>query len=338
MSSGENPAVAGPFERAQLGRSGVWVTRLELGCAPIAGLYAPVSEDDAADTLQAAWDGGIRAFDTAPLYGSGLSESRLGAFLRSKDRETFTVTTKVGRLLASSGEGSSPGTAAPGLAATTPDYSAEGVERSLEASLARMGLDRVDVVLVHDPDNYYEQALYGAFPALHKLRAAGVIGAVGAGMNQSEMLERFVRDADIDCVLVAGRYTMLDDRAAASLLPACAERGVGVVVGGVFNSGILARPVPGAHFDYRPANTAELSRAQKLREVVMAHGVSLAAAAIQYPRRDKRVTAIAVGARSAAEVREDIAHYTTPIPDALWSDLQSSGLLGWRGFPTGDAS
>ncbi|HXW79327.1 MAG TPA: aldo/keto reductase, partial [Acidimicrobiales bacterium] len=211
------------------------------------------------------------------------------------------------------------------------------IERSLEASLARLGLDRVDVALVHDPDNHYEQAREGAFPALRKLRAAGVIGAIGAGMNQSEMLERFVRETDVDCVLVAGRYSLLDDRATVSLLPACAEHGVGVLVGGVFNSGILARPEPGAYFDYRPANTRLLSRAQKLREVVRAHGVSLAAAAIQFPARDERVTTVAVGARSAAEVQQDIGHFTTLIPDALWSDLQSSGLLGWRDLPTGDA-
>jgi D-threo-aldose 1-dehydrogenase len=329
MSTGQTPAGPGAMERAQLGTSGVWVTRLELGCAPIGGLYAPVSDQDAEEALRAAWEGGIRAFDTAPIYGDGLSERRLGTFLRSQSRETFTVTTKVGRLLGSVSRRPAEG-GAPGQLERIIDYTAEGIKRSLEASLARMGLDRVDVALIHDPDEHWEQALDGAYPALHELRASGAIGAIGAGMNQSEMLERFVRETDIDCVLVAGRYSLLDDRAARSLLPACAAHGVGVIIGGVFNSGILAAPGAGARFDYRPASADLLSRVEKLREIAAASGVPLPAVAIQYPRRDQRVTTIAVGARSAAEVREDVAHFATVIPDALWSDLQASGLLGWR--------
>jgi D-threo-aldose 1-dehydrogenase len=328
MSRGENVAGAAPIEWAQLGTTGVRVTRLGLGTAPMGGLYEPVSEDDARGALQVGWDSGMRFFDTAPLYGAGLSERRVGAFLRTQERNTFTLETKVGRLLVPADGGASPGDG--GDLKPVFDFSADGARRSLEESLTRMGMDRVDVALIHDPDDHYPEALEGTYPALHELRAAGVIGAIGAGMNQVEMLERFVRETDIDCVLIAGRYTLLDDRAATSLLPACGERGVGVVIGGVFNSGILAEPGVGAHFNYQPASAELVARARKIRDITESHGVPLPAAAIQYPLRDPRVTTIAVGARSGAEAREDVAYFTRPIPEGLWSDLDASGLLGWR--------
>ena len=258
QTAGALPVPGQLIERARLGRSSVWVTRLELGCAPIGGLYAPVGEDDALETLQAAWDSGVRGYDTAPVYGAGLSERRVGAFLRTQPREAFTLTTKVGRLLIQGAGQSAQPHSLPVEAVY--DFTANGVRRSLEESLTRLGLERVDVALIHDPDEHYLQALEGAYPTLHELRASGVIGAIGVGMNQTEVLERFVRETDIDCVLVAGRYSLLDDRAAASLLPACAERGVGVIIGGVFNSGILADAEVGTHFDYKPANPELLDR------------------------------------------------------------------------------
>lgn len=328
QTPGALPVPGQPIEQARLGRSSVWVTRLELGCAPIGGLYAPVREDDALETLQAAWDSGIRGYDTAPVYGAGLSERRVGAFLRTQPREAFTLTTKVGRLLVQrAGQSAQP--PSPPVEAVY-DFTADGVRRSLEESLSRLGLERVDVVLIHDPDDHYRQALEGAYPALHELRAAGVIGAIGVGMNQAKVLESFVRETDIDCVLVAGRYSLLDDRAAASLLPACAEHGVGVIVGGVFNSGILADAEVGTHFDYKPANPELLDRARALREITMVHGVPLRAAALQYPGRDPRVTTIAVGARSRAEVQDDVNCFMRPIPQEVWSNLEASGLLGWK--------
>ena len=210
QTPGALPVPGQLIERARLGRSSVWVTRLELGCAPIGGLYAPVGEDDALETLQAAWDSGIRGYDTAPVYGAGISERRVGAFLRTQPREAFTLTTKVGRLLVQ-GPGQSAQPHSPSVEAVY-DFTADGVRRSLEESLTRLGLDRVDVALIHDPDEHYRQALEGAYPALHELRASGVIGAIGVGMNQAEVLESFVRETDIDCVLVAGRYSLLDDR------------------------------------------------------------------------------------------------------------------------------
>ncbi len=217
-----------------LGRSGVRVTRLMFGAAPIGGLFAPVSDAAAAATLEAAWAAGIRAFDTAPHYGVGLSEQRLGRFLRQQPRDDFVVCTEVGRLLAAA-DGDVQG--ADGFYDTPPltrvrDYSRDGVLASLEASLARLGTGRIDIVLIHDPDEHAAQALDGAYPALAELRAAGVIGAIGVGMNQAPLLEWFVRRADLDCVLVAGRYSLLDGSAAASLLPECQRRGVAVLAGG----------------------------------------------------------------------------------------------------------
>jgi D-threo-aldose 1-dehydrogenase len=250
-----------------------------------------------------------------------VSERRLGAFLRTRPRSEAVVCTKVGRLLV-------PGDVPPGDEGfhvdtglvRVRDYSRDGVRRSLEASLARTGLDRFDVVLIHDPDDHWPQALDEAYPALADLRAAGVVDAIGVGMNQCAMLGRFVREADIDVVLVAGRYTLLDRKAGDELLPLCRERGVAVVVGGVFNSGVLAG---GAHFNYAPADAAVRARADALRAVCERHGVPLAAAALAFPRRHPAVTTILVGARSAAEVAEDLRLSTVDLPAALWAELEA---------------
>jgi aryl-alcohol dehydrogenase-like predicted oxidoreductase len=312
------------LDTVTLGRSGVRVSRIGLGTAPLAGLFAPVSDQDAAATLEAAWDAGIRYFDTAPHYGAGLAERRLGRFLAGRDRAEVTVSTKVGRLLV-------PGEPAPGDEGFhgTPDlvrvrdYSADGVYRSLADSLDRSGLDAFDVVLIHDPDDHWEQAVTGAYPALARMRAEGAVRAIGAGMNQAAMLTRFVTETDLDCVLVAGRYSLLDRSAARDLLPLCAERGVGVLVGGVFNSGILADPSPGATYDYAPAPEGLLRRAQALAARCADHGVPLAAAALNFPLRHPAVTGVVVGARSPREVAENVAHAATTIPEELWAQLDA---------------
>ena len=311
-------------ERRRLGATAVEVTRLSLGCAPIANLYTAVTPADATATVDAAYERGIRLFDTAPLYGHGLSEERLGAALASRPRDGLTVATKVGRLLVADGPEGRPG---PTLFADIPavhpvfDFSADGVERSLEASLARLGLDRVDVVHVHDPDDHADAALAGAFPALRRLQAEGVIGAVGVGMNQTSLPARFVREGVVDCVLLAGRYTLLDRSGAEELLPLCAAAGVSVIAAGVFNSGVLADPRPGATFEYAAAPPAVLARARALRSVCERHGVSLKAAALQFPIRHPAVTTVLVGARSAAEVRENVDLFDQALPDALWDEL-----------------
>jgi D-threo-aldose 1-dehydrogenase len=314
------------MERAALGRSGVAVTRFALGCAPLAGLYQPVEEAQARATLDAAWEHGVRAFDTAPHYGAGVSERRVGAALRERPRGDYVLSTKVGRLLV-------PGRARPGMFPDEPplervfDFSRDGVLRSLEASLQRLGLDRVDVVHVHDPDDHLDQAIAEALPALAELRSAGVIRAVGAGMNAAAPLARIVREADVDCVLVAGRCTLLDQSAADELLPLCRERGVAVIAAAVFNGGVLSDPRPGAYYDYEPAPPAVLERARRIAAVCGRHGVRLPDAAIAFPLRHPAVACVLVGARSPQELAADVGGCVRAVPDALWEELVAERLL-----------
>jgi D-threo-aldose 1-dehydrogenase len=322
------PAPA-PLALRRLGRSQVHVTELSFGGAAIGNLYTEVSEQDARAAVDAAWAGGIRTFDTAPHYGLGLSERRLGDALRHRPRDEYVISTKVGRLLepappAPAG-GDTEGFAVPARYVRRFDFSADGVTRSLEESLARLGLDRVDIALIHDPDASAEQAFREAYPALEKLRAAGVIGAIGAGMNQAELLTRFVTDTDIDLVLVAGRYTLLDRSAAAELLPAALRRGVSVIAGGVFNSGVLAAPVAGATYDYQAAPAALLERAGRLEETCARFGVPLRAAAARFPLTHPAVASVLIGARNAAEVTDALRLSALDIPAALWNVLAGEG-------------
>jgi len=319
-----------PVPTVPLGRSGLRVSVLSLGTAPLGNLFAPVAEEDADATVGSALDAGLTYIDTAPHYGLGLAERRLGRLLAGRPRDSFVLSTKAGRLVRplAPGEAADP----EGFTDTPPakrvwDFSGDGVRRSLEESLERLGLDRVDVLLVHDPDDHERQASEQAFPALAELRDQGVVRAVGAGMNQAEMLTRFVRDHDLDMVLVAGRYSLLDQRALAELLPTCAARGTAVVVGGVFNSGLLADPRPGATFDYAPAPPELVDRAARLAEVCARHGTPLRAAALAFPFGHPAVTSVLVGARSAAEVSDAVACFQRPVPDALWAELVATGLL-----------
>ena len=297
--------------------------RLAFGGAPIGGLYAPVSDEAAAATLAAAWDAGIRAFDTAPHYGVGLSERRIGEFLAGRRRSEFVVSTKVGRLLVPAG-GSVDGVdefyGTPSLRRVR-DYSADGVLRSLEDSLRRLRLDRVDIALIHDPDDHQAGALDGAYPALARLRSDGAVGAIGVGVNSAPLAEWFVSRADLDCVLIAGRYTLLDDSAARSLFPLCRSRGVAVLAAGVFNSGVLADPADGARYDYAPAGPGVLARARRVRDICARHGVPVAAAALRYVLRHPAVTAAVVGARTPEEIRADAGYLGLPVPESLWTDL-----------------
>jgi D-threo-aldose 1-dehydrogenase len=293
---------------------------LVFGGAPIGGLYEPVSDQTAAATLQAAWDTGVRAFDTAPHYGAGQSEQRIGEFLAGRPRAEFLVSTKVGRRLVPA---TGPVDGVEGFYDTPPlsrirDYSAEGALRSLEDSLRRLRLDRVDIALIHDPDKYLAQALGGAYPALTRLRAEGTVGAVGVGVNSTAVAEWFVTRCDLDFVLIAGRYTLLDDSAARSLFPLCRSRGVKVLAAGVFNSGILAG---GTRYNYAPADAAVLARARRIAEVCARYEVPLPAAALRHALRHPAVTAVVVGARTPDEIRADAGYLGFPIPDALWADL-----------------
>lgn len=315
-----------------LGDSAVGVTQLALGCAALGNLYQPVTDENALATVEAAWDAGIRTFDTAPHYGLGLSERRLGAALRGRPRDTYTVSTKVGRLLVPDPQGGSGDDLAHGFAVPAThrriwDFSVDGVLRSLEASLDRLGLDRIDVALLHDPDDHAEQALREAYPALERLRSEGVVGAVGIGMNQSALPTRFLRETDIDVVLLAGRYTLLDQDGLSELLPEAAARGRSVIIGGVFNSGLLTAPRPGATYDYAPAPQPVLDRALRLLEVTERHGVPLRAGALRFPFGHSAVASVLTGARSPDEVRDTVEQLGRPIPDALWDELRAEGLL-----------
>jgi D-threo-aldose 1-dehydrogenase len=333
-----------PTQRVPLGRTGLDVTRLAFGGASIGGLFAAVDDASAIATARRAWDLGIRAFDTAPLYGYGASERRMGAALADRPRGEFVLSTKVGRLVRA------PSAIAPGAdidrqsldgrddafyVRTEPvkvvfDYSPDGVRRSLEESLQRLGFERIDIALIHDPDDHWEAAIDGAWPALERLRAEGVIGAVGAGMNQSSMLTRFARETDMDVFLVAGRYTLLDQGALDELLPICLERGIAVLIGGVMNSGVLADPRPGARFNYAPASPAVIERARRIGEACDRHGVPLRAAAMQFPLAHPAVVSLVTGVRSTSHLDEYPALLGHPIPSELWADLQAEDLIDER--------
>jgi D-threo-aldose 1-dehydrogenase len=304
------------------------VTRLGLGTAPLAGLFEEVPEPQALAVIERSWDAGMRFYDTAPLYGHGLAERRVGNVLREKPRDEFTLASKVGRLLRADAP-PEPGQAFRGTPPVNPvfDFSYDGVMRSVEESLERLGLDRIDILHIHDPDNHYDEALDGAYRALDRLRSDGVIGGVGAGMNQAEMLTRFAREANFDCFLLAGRYTLLDQVALKELLPVCLDRGVAIIAGGVYNSGILADPKPGAHYNYEAAPPELLERAQRIHAVCARHGVPIKAAAIQFPLGHPAVTCVVVGCRSVTQLDESIAMFELEIPPAMWAELKQEALL-----------
>ena len=304
-----------------------------LGGAPMGNLGTPVSDEDALGAIEAAWTAGVRFFDTAPHYGLGLAERRLGMGLAGRPRHDFVVSTKIGRVLVLSdnaqGAIDNEGFAVPATFRRVRDYSRDGVMQSLESSLQRLRLDRVDIVLVHDPDEFYEEALEGAFPALHDLRAQGVIRAYGAGMNQSEMLADFVRNTDLDVILLAGRYTLYEQGALDELLPLCVARGVSVIAGGVFNSGLLATDQPGplTTYNYAPPPPDVLQRVQQIASVCERHGVSLPAAAVQFVVAHPAITTACLGARTAAEVQRNATLFEANIPVAVWAELKAAGLM-----------
>lgn len=294
---------------------------IALGCAPLAGLYAEVAEEQAHQTVHAALASGTRLFDTAPLYGSGLSEERLGRALHGVRRDTFEVQTKVGRLLVEGGAGQPIFVGAPMLSPVF-DFSANGVRRSLDASLERLGVDRVDSLLLHDPDDHWVQAIGEAYPAAERLRGEGVVGRIGAGMNQSAMLARFARETDMDVFMIAGECTLLDDVAVDELLPVAAGRSV--LAAAVFNSGVLAG---GDTFFYGPIPDWVRDKVVRLHEVCDRFDVPLAAAALQYPLRQAAVEMVVVGARSPEEVAENDRLVRLPLPPELWQELGFAGLV-----------
>ena len=330
-----------PFALVALGRTGLRVTRLAFGAATIGGLFREVPESDAIATARHAADIGIRHFDVAPVYGYGNSERRLGAGLAHLPRESYVLSTKVGRLLVPRDQVTDDMDVDyqrvddredyyyRGTPSVRPvfDYSHDGVLRSVDASLERLGTDRVDILFIHDPDDHWEQAISGAYPALERLRAEGVVRAIGVGMNSAAMLARFAREGDFDVFLVANRYTLLDQEAVDELFPICHDRGVAVVLGGVLNSGILADPRPGSRFGYLPASEALINRAQAMRAVCERHGVPLRAAAIQFALAHPAVTSMLAGVRTAAQLDDYPALMRHTIPGQMWEELKAEGLL-----------
>ena len=308
------------------------LTELSLGCAQLGNLYRAIDDNTARAVVDAAWGAGIRYFDTAPHYGLGLSERRLGEALSGRPRDEFVVSTKVGRLLEPLAEVVGRDDAEFDVPATHRrvwDFSRDGVLRSLESSLGRLGLDRVDIVFLHDPDDHWDDALRLAYPALEELRAQGVVSSIGAGMNQSAMLADFARHTDMDTLMVAGRYTLLDQGALDDLLPLCVERGIDVVAAGVFNSGLLASATPSSagRYDYRAAPDELVERARRLAELCDEHGIPLPAAAIAFPLAHPAVVSVCVGARSVRQIERNVELYENGVPEALWADLRAHSLL-----------
>lgn len=318
------------MKRARLA-DGLDVTSIGLGSAPLGGLFSTVSDADAEATIERAWSLGVRFFDTAPLYGFGLAERRLGGFLRQQKRDSFAISTKVGRLLRPEAN-SAEDDHYKGAPALRPqfDFSYDGVMRSVAESLDRLGLDRVDVLLVHDPDDHYDDAVSGAFRALKRLRDDGTVKAIGSGMNQSEMLTRFAEAVPVDCFLLAGRYTLLDQGALDALFPACVAKNIGILLGGIYNSGILANPHPGAKFNYEDADAALVARALELDQLCRKHGTELKAAALQFCMAHPAVTVAVMGARNAAEVSDNIAMSERAMPQAFWQELRAKNLVDAR--------
>ncbi|MBO4252852.1 aldo/keto reductase [Streptomyces griseorubiginosus] len=310
----------------------VEVTELGFGASVIGNLYRTTTAEDAAAALDTAWDAGIRYYDTAPHYGLGLSERRLGAALRDRPREQYVISSKVGRLLVPNDHPA--GVDTEGFVVRDDlrrqwDFSRDGVLRSLEETLERTGLDRLDIVYLHDPDDHWPQAADEAMPALAELRDQGVIGAIGAGMNQSAMLARFLRETAADLVMLAGRYTLLDQSALDDVLPAASEHGKSVVAVGVFNSGLLSgdRPTEGMKYDYQAASPELVDRARAIADVCEAHGTTLPAAAIAFPLTHPSVINVTLGMRDPGQVRRNARLHHQRIAQELWYDLRDQGLL-----------
>lgn len=311
--------------------TGLVLTEMGLGCAPLAGLYRPCSDEMASRTLEAAWDCGIRYFDTAPFYGYGVSERRAGAFLQTKSRADFVFSTKVGRLLRPQTAADVTDAAFTGVpvCAIDFDYSRDGILRSIEASLRRTGLDRFDIVYVHDIGAYAHGEEGNAFhmrqfeasgiAAMNELRDTGVIDAWGLGVNEVEVCLDVLERTRLDAILLAGRYTLLDRRAEERLLAACDEAGSSLVVGGVFNSGILATgPAPGAYFDYAEASAGILGRVRAIENIVAESGISLVQAALQFPLEHAGVVSVLIGAADPAIVGRNAAMLAAPVDSLIF--------------------
>ncbi len=329
-----------PAKKRKFGRVALDVTLMGYGAAPIGNIFRPIPEAEAAAMIDAAWDAGVRYFDTAPMYGHGLSEARIGQALRWRPRDEFVLSTKVGRLLTAARRADidfSPWV--DGLPFTMHfDYGYDATMRSIEDSLQRTGLERFDIVFIHDCDVFtqgpeqqplrFREAMDGAWRALERLRDAGVIKAIGVGVNEWEVCLAALRERDFDCFLLAGRYTLLEQDALTEFLPLCEERGAAVVLGGGYNSGILATgAVPGAKYNYGPAPEPILEKTRRIEAICARHGVPLKAAALQFVLAHPAIPTNVPGTRTVAQMNENLAIFRTDIPVAFWMELKQAGLI-----------
>lgn len=307
--------------------TGLQISRLGLGTAPLAGLFTPVSDSESDELVLATLESGINYFDTAPQYGHGTSEIRLGRILK-ESKKPFVVQTKVGRVLnpTASADRELFANANPHLEPIF-DYSSEGIKRSIEESLQRLGLDHIDIALLHDPDEYLDRAISDAYSVLDDYRRQGIIKGVGVGTNACAPAIHIMKECDLDIILIAGRYSLLDQEAERELLPMALAKSVAILVAGVYNSGVLANPNPGSTYDYLPASQEIIDRARAIGQFLKERGVSLTAAALQFPLRHPAVTAVLTGSRNTTELHANIHDFNTDLPENLWQELESTGLI-----------
>lgn len=314
-------------------RPGITLTSFGYGAAQLGNLYRETTDEESTAALKTAWDAGVRYFDTAPHYGLGLSERRVGAGLKDFPREELVISTKVGRLLEDSPQTAhlrdDQGFDVPANLKRVADYSRDGVLRSIEESLVRLGTDYIDIAFLHDPDDHWDQASTSGMQGLIELREQGVVRAIGAGMNQSQMLTRFATECDVDVLMCAGRYTLLEQPAMADLLPAALANDVGIVIAGVYNSGLLARnEVPAdATYNYSQAPAQLIARAQSLAEVTRGYGLTLPQIALAFVTGHPAVVSTVIGLRTQEQVTDTVSRLRVDVPAQLWQDLKEKGLL-----------
>jgi len=315
-------------EKVKLKRSNLEVTRMGLGTAPLGGLFKSVTDQDGEDMLQAALDLGINYFDTAPQYGHGVAEIRVGKALRGA-KTPFIIETKVGRVLRHV-EGVEPEQwfpDAPRDIVPVYDYSAGGIKQAFEESLERLGLPHIDIVLMHDAEDYIKEATENAFPVLADLRSQGLIKAIGLGMNYVDPALQIMKGTDLDIALIAGRFTLLDQVAQKELFPYALKNNIDISMGGVLNSGVLANPVAGATYNYLPASDEIIAKAKKIGDFLKERDVPLMAAALQFPHRHPAVTSVIIGPRNREELEANIENFEHKLPDNLWAELEDAGLV-----------
>ena len=322
-----------PFELRRISDTDISVTCFGFGGASMGNMYRVAHDDAAMEAIRSAYEAKVRYFDTAPMYGFGKSERLYGSVLKDQPRDSFVLSTKVGRLILA-GEPTPESEDTPFVeinnAYSIFDYSRDGVLRSLEESRKRLGIERIDIVYIHDPDvnDSFKQALEEAFPALADLKSQGIIGAIGAGMNQAEMLCEFAKNADFDCFLLAGRYTLLDQIALQELLPLCQQKNISIVIGGAYNSGILATgAVEGAHYNYAPAPPEIMEKTRKIETVCARFNIPMKAAALQFPFGHPTVVSNIPGVKTKERFEENLSLFTHPIPAGFWAALKEENLL-----------